>query len=151
MILPGLFFNSLHIATTAMSVTRKVHLYAIVNLLTGIINVVLSLMLSSRYGVVGACVSISAAYIFRTVALNVISAKHLKLKMLEFSKKCYVTLTPPIIFSAAIGILLSDRFSLNWIGFIFKSAITVLAFAMFTLIFDAEFRRIVHSYCSKKR
>ncbi len=149
--LPGLLFNSLHIATTALSVTHRVHLYALINVFTGVINVALSLALSPRYGAVGACVSIAVAYLFRTAALNFICVKFLKLDMLAFSKNCYLTLTPPIFISAAAGIMLSGTFSFGWGGFIIKAAFTVLIFMVFTLIFDAGTRKKLREICAKKR
>lgn len=148
-ILPGLFFNSLHIATTALSVTHRVHLYALLNVFTGVINVVLSLVLSPRYGVIGACLSISAAYMFRAIMLNFICVKWLKLNMLEFSKKCYLSLTPPMLISAAVGLRLSNAFSFGWDGFIIKSVITAFVFAVCTLIFDSKVRKAFLNFVRK--
>ena len=57
-IIPGMFFNSLQVANTAMVVRNKVNIQAYVGLACGVLNVVCSLFLSKYYGVIGASAAI---------------------------------------------------------------------------------------------
>ena len=88
-IIPGLFFNSMQIANTTMIVRKKVNLQAWVNLGMGVVNVLLSIILSSYYGVIGACISISIAYMLRAVALLIIYKRVLEIDMASFVINCY--------------------------------------------------------------
>ena len=106
-IFPGLFFNSLQIANTAMIVRKKVNIQAIINLIMGIINIILSLFLSRMFGVIGACISIFIAYMFRAIALLIVYKKVLNLNMLYFVNNCYVKMSIPIIITVILGFLLN--------------------------------------------
>ena len=102
-VVPGLFFNSLQIANTTMVVRNKVKLQAIINVVTGVTNIILSFILSYLWGVVGACVSISIAYFIRAILTNVITQKCLKFNVVQFAKSCYIRMSIPIIISLVFG------------------------------------------------
>lgn len=102
--IPGIFYNSMQIANTTMVVTKNVDLQAKVNIVMGIVNVVLSFILSKKYGVIGASASIFVAYMIRAVGLNVLYNKKLKLDIPLFIKKCYLKMTAPIIATLLVGI-----------------------------------------------
>ena len=106
-IVPGLFFNSLQIANTAMVVEKKVKTQAIISVIMGGINIVLSLILSKFFGVTGACVSIFVAYIFRAVAYIIVYQRVMQFDMRLFVKQCYLKMSPPIIISILTGITLN--------------------------------------------
>lgn len=135
-IIPGLFFNSMQIANTAMIVRKKVNLQAFVNLGAGIVNVILSVILSSLIGVVGSCISIFVAYMLRAIALLIIYKKVLKLDMRTFIKQCYIRMGIPIIMTVALGFLISMFISDGgWFTLIVKGTIIVAIYAVFIFTF----------------
>lgn len=134
-LIPGLLYNPMQIAHTAMVVRNKVKKQAEVNLLMGIINVLLSYNLSKKYGVVGACVSICIAYLFRIIALIIIYKKDLALDMIFFVKKCYIRYLPILVLSTIAGFgVLRMIYSLNWIGLIVNVIILLLVYSILFLI-----------------
>ena len=138
-IVPGLFFNTLQIANTTLVVENKVKLQAIVAVVTGITNVVLSFPLSHKYGVIGACLSICFAYMLRAVIMNVISYKVLKLNIPLMIKKCYLRMSIPIILSIAVGIGLNRLITENsWTILVGKAAIIILVYLTTTFFFGLE-------------
>ena len=132
-IVPGAFFNALQIANTTIIVEGKVKLMAVVNIVTGVINVCLSYPLSKMYGVLGACVSICIAYCVRSIVLLIIYHKVLPFDILAFIKKCYVRISLPVIATMAGGFLMNmiipDR---GWFVLLFKGAVVVFLFAVLT-------------------
>lgn len=136
-IIPGLFFNSLEIANTAMVVQKKVKIQAYIAIVTGVTNIVLSLVLSSLFGVLGACISICIAYMVRSIAYIIVYRRVMHYDMRTFIHKCYVQMSVPILLSIAAGIIMnrlvedSDWLSLGIKGF----AVTLVYFV--TLWFGA--------------
>lgn len=137
-IVPGLLYNSLQIANTAMTVRNKVHLSAIVALVAGVINVSLSLVLSKYFGVTGACISIFVAYMVRAILMIWLHDKKMNINIGQFIKACYLKMSVPIIVTAIAGSLLSKLFNQwNWIsicvcgiGVIFIYSVSILLFGL---------------------
>lgn len=134
-IIPGLFFNSLQIANTAMIVRKKVNLQAWVNLGMGIVNVLLSIILSSYLGVIGACISISIAYMLRAVVLLFIYRRVLKIDMAGFVINCYFRMGIPIIITIVLGCLMNSLLSNGgWLVLAAKGLVIVGIYATVTLL-----------------
>lgn len=130
---PGLFYNSLQIANTAMIVEKKVHWQAFITLAAGVINVILSLILSSRFGVLGAAISIFAAYMFRAIATNIVCYKIMKLDIPRFAKECYLRMSVPIIITLAVGAVMNYFVrGGGWMMLIFKGAVISAVYLMTT-------------------
>ncbi|MBR2870271.1 MAG: oligosaccharide flippase family protein [Clostridia bacterium] len=132
---PGIFYNSLQIANTTVIVTKKVKTKAIVGVITAVINLALAFPLGKHFGVVGACMSICIAYMFRAVALNIIYHKILPLNMITFIKKVYVRMSIPIILTIGAGIglnyIIADS---GWLMFAVKAMIICLIYLIFTYL-----------------
>ena len=151
-IAPGIFFNSMQIANTALVVEKKVQLQAIVNIIIGVINVILSFVLSSQYGVIGACISICIAYIIRVVLLLFIYQKKMKLNILGFIKHCYLKMCLPIIFTLCIGLLLNQWIKLDgWWGVLLTGIIVVVIYCIGIFLFglNKEERKLIRNKLKK--
>ena len=128
-IIPGLFFNSLQIANTALVVQNKVKIQAILTLIIGVINVICSFILSHYFGVIGASISIFIAYTIRAIAMHFICYKTLKLDIMYFIRQCYGRNFFSIIITLIIGVLVNIIFvQLNWVTFIIKGIIVVITY-----------------------
>lgn len=133
--LPGLFFNSLQIANTAMVVENKVKLQAMIDVAMGVTNVILSVILSHMFGVIGACISIFVAYMLRDVALLIVHQKVMKFDMPCFIKHCYVRMGIPIILTVAVGFYVNSFISaVSWSSFIIKGVIVFSIYFVFLLL-----------------
>ena len=131
-LIPGLFYNSLQIAHTAMMVKNKVKPQAEVNIATGVINVGLSYVLSAKYGMIGSCISIFSVYMFRCLALIILYNKQLEINMKHFVHTCYLKNLPTIVCSTIIGIILNYFLRLNnWWGVITKAILIVCVYFVF--------------------
>lgn len=129
--IPGLFFNSLQIGNTALIVQNKVKYWAIVTLISGIINVSLSFFFSYYFGVLGAALSIFIAYMFKAIATNVVCYKVLKLDILEFVRKCYVRMSlasaVALLISLGINIIVPDA---GWGTFVLKVILVTILYCV---------------------
>lgn len=134
-LLPGLIFNSLQIANTTMIVANMVKKQAMIMVLSAVINVSLSLIFSYELGVIGSCISIFIAYMFRAIAYIVITHVNLEINMFHFIRHGFIR----IIIAAAISIFLSIllyqfcNFS-GWLELIVKGGIFALTFTLLTLL-----------------
>lgn len=131
-IFPGLFFNSLQISNTAMIVQNKVKFQAIVSMICGIINVIFSFILSSKWGALGASVSICIAYFLRAIIYNVATQKIMKFNMIQFIKQCYLKMGIPFLTTLCIGGLVNYFWGGNgWIILAIKALIISIIYVVF--------------------
>lgn len=148
-IIPGMFFNSLQIANTAMVVKNKVKVQAIIAVLTGVFNLAFSFALSKYFGVLGACFSIFLAYTLRAFLYHMAHKKVMKLDMFYFMKNCYFKLLPPFIISVVIAFVLNDIVqNNNWMFLGIKAVIISVCylFSSFLFGFSKEERKNIKSY-----
>ncbi len=135
-IIPGLFFNSLQIANTALVVRKKVKLQAMVNVVCGVVNIILSFILSHFIGVIGSCVSIFIAYMIRAVAMNIITKKVLKFDIRKFIQKCYIRMSFPILISILIGLAINNFIpDTGWLMLLYQGIIVVVVYFLSMLLF----------------
>ena len=133
-IAPSMFINALQIVQTTMIVTNNVKIQAIINIITGGVNIVLSVVLSSLMGVVGACLSICIAYVTKAVLLNVIAYKTFKFNMKMFIKDCYLKMSVPCILTLLVGVMLNYTLPMvNWGYLILKGVIVTVVY--FVLVY----------------
>ncbi len=136
---PGIFYNSLEIANTALIVEKKVKLQAYIMIAVGLINVVLSFLLSSWLGVLGACLSIFAAYIVRALAFLVVYHRHLEVNIPLFIRSCYLRMSVPIVLSIAAGFginrFIPDR---GWMSFLVQSAVVAAIYFVAVFLFGLK-------------
>lgn len=134
-VIPGAFFNSLQIANTTIIVEGKVKLMAIVNIITGVINICLSYPMSKSFGVIGACVSICVAYSVRSIVLLILYHKILPFNIIRFIKQCYVRVSIPIIVTVLIGFAMNTVIpDGGWIVLILKGGIISVVFGALVFI-----------------
>ena len=103
LIIPSFFYLPMQIAHTTLIVENKVKLQAYVFIGMGVLNVILSLILSKYFGAIGASLSIFIAYMVRTIAMTFIYQKTLKLDMVRFFKETFLKITPYLILTFAVG------------------------------------------------
>ena len=138
-IIPGLFFSSLQIGHTAVLVTNNVHLYALINVVVGIVNIIFSPVLASFFGVVGACMSIFIAYIIRAVLLNLLYNYKLGIDMKTFAVNCYIKMSFPVVVSIILGLLICRFLPWSeWLGFVCKACFVGAVYMVVLMLVGLE-------------
>lgn len=133
---PNLFYNSMQIANTALVVKNHVKIQAVTNVVVGIINVVLSFILSKSYGVFGASAAIFVAYNIRNAGYFIAYYKILKLNIKKICKECYLAIGIPILITIALGICLNHIFpNCDWVSIIIKAGIIVICYIASIVVF----------------
>jgi len=145
-IIPGLVFNSLQIANSALTVKKKVKEQAIITIIVGIVNIVLSLALSSVFGMIGSCFSIFIAYSIRNIAYLIAHHKYAGVNVFEFIRKCYLRLMIPLTIALITGIIINHCFTATgWISIITKGLLIVIIYSitLFYLGLSPNERKII--------
>ena len=155
LIIPSFFYLPLEIANTTIIVENKVKLQSFVFIIMGVINIALSLIFSKYYGALGASISIFVAYMVRTALMIVIHVKVLHLNMWKFFKESFFKITPWVLLSLALGLLLENfnpmsagflRFAVNGAVFAAFFGLTILLFVMNDYeknLFFGTFKKII--------
>lgn len=131
LILPSLLSLTQEIANTTVVVLNKVKQKSYVYMISSIINIVLSLILSQFWGVLGASIAICISYFARYIAMNVIYYKILNIDILRFFKECHVKMLIPLLLSLVIGLGVHFLIYLTgWAGFLVKSSIVVVSYVI---------------------
>lgn len=134
-LIPGLFYNPLQIANTTMVATKKVNIQAMVIVITGVVNVLLSYPLSRHFGVVGSCLSIFAAYAVRAVILNFIYFRMPDLGMKKFVTNCFLRMSLPLLLTIGVGLKLNHLIpSVGWFGLVIQAVLIVVIYFVFVLL-----------------
>ncbi len=128
-IFPSFFQLPQEIGLTYIIASNNVKLQSYVYLIMGLVNIILSIPLSMKFGVVGLCVSIFIAYMTRTVGLNFIFKNTLKINVLEFYAKSYGKLIPILLFTLVFALIVNYSIQIDgWSGLLVKSVILVIEY-----------------------
>jgi len=114
LIIPQIIFLTQEIARTALIVVDEVKYRAFVYIGGTILSLVLSIVLSPKYGAIGTAFAIFISHIFTdTIAMNIIYKKILKIDMKQFYKKSYFELLLPFLICSPIIIFMQNYFPTN--------------------------------------
>lgn len=152
-LLPGMFYNPLQIGHTTMTVTNKVKVTALIHLAAGIINVVLSFILSSFLGVTGACLSIGIAYFVRDIMVHIFYHRMLPLDIPGFAKTCYLRMSVPILLTIAFGMAVNKMIAdAGWTVLLLKAIILCALYCvlMYALGLEETDRKQIRGFLKKK-
>ena len=133
-VIPGLFYNALQIANTALIVTNNVKYQAYINLVMGMLNIVLSLPLAKMFGAEGACIAIFISFMVRNIILHIVCYKILHLNIFSFIANCYLRMSIPIVlttvFGCVINLLIPPK---GWIDLCLRGVSIVILFFIILL------------------
>lgn len=115
------------IANTTMIAKNEVKKQASGYIIMAVICVALSTFLCRRIGAFGSSVAISVSYIVLFIYMNFQYSKVMKLNVIAFFKKCYLSLGIPMTFSLAVayGICLFVSFQRMWVTVAVKATIVL--------------------------
>lgn len=136
LILPSIIYLPQQIGNTAVVALNKVKQQAVVFTLMAIINIALSFILSSYYGVLGGSIAIFIAYTFRSVGMNVIFKRSLNIDILKYFKECHFKFIIPQGIVLLLGISLNLLpLRLSWMNLLIKGFLLVAIYSIVTWTF----------------
>lgn len=94
---------SQQIANTSISVLNKVKYYALINLVTGLFNLICSYFVCQIWGIVGVCAVTGGAFILRIILLNAVYVKVLSIDIRTFFKECQLKMLPATLITLALS------------------------------------------------
>lgn len=133
---PYLISASQQIASSSMIVMNKIKYTAVINLLTGIFNLVTAYLVAPQVGVVGVCALIALIYWIRIIFCNVIYKHVLNIDVWKFFRECHLKLLPAILVSTLLAVAISCFFPWKtqmlggWLQFAFKVAAVLLEYVL---------------------
>lgn len=130
MILPDLIYAPQQIARTVLVAENKIRYQAVVYIIIGVVNIVLSLFLCPLIGEMGAGISIFTAYTIRLVLMTTIYKKVLSIDVARFFKECHFRMLPGLIVTLIIGVVLFRIETQGWILFLIKCGILAISYAV---------------------
>lgn len=135
-VIPSFFQLPQEIGITYMVAANKVRQQSYVYVVMGVVNVLLSIPLTLKFGVVGMCMSIFLAYMIRTVGLNILFKQVLELDIVRFFRDSFILLSVPLLASLLACWFVNDQFpSEGWLWLTLKSGIGLLIFTVIMYCF----------------
>lgn len=124
------------IANTTIIAKNKVKLRSIILLASSLINVVVSPILSSQFGVYGVSISIVISSMLNLIFMNVVFYKVLKINVFKFYKECYLPAIIPIVGGIVLSTLITSLVPFTgWLGIIINGGITAVVFLTLAFVF----------------
>lgn len=153
MFIPDLLLVSQQIGHTTVIAKNRVKEQAIGYVIMAVICVVLSFILSPRFGVIGSAVSIAVSYLFQYIYMNILFKKLLGIDIFTFFRKCYGSFIIPLLLSGICSYYVSnERIILSgWKGIVIKAvSIGCIYFIFVIFALTKEEKVILKSYIVRK-
>lgn len=153
-IFPSMFMNALQIANTAMIVQNKIRARALIDLGTGLLNVILAFVFTRWYGALGGGISVAIAYSVRAILYHIAHVKIMKIDIPLFMKRCYLRFLPTFAITLLAGWGLNLLWTtVNWGVLIVKIIILCVLFAgtAFALALTKQERAGILSIVKRKK
>lgn len=129
-VIPSFFHLPQEIGHTCVIAANQVKKQAIVYLVMGFANVILSIPLTMQFGVIGMCASIFVAYLIRTIGLDIIFYKDLHINIAKFFRNSFLKMLIPLLLSCIIGISINILLPIGgWLGLTVKGVCVFASFA----------------------
>lgn len=127
-IIPALFSTPQEIGNQAIYAENKVKKLSAYYAIGAIVNIIISLLLASTLGATGICISVCLVYIFRTIGMDVILYRDMKIDIFAFFKDCFLKLMFPLALCLFAGYLCNLIPLSSWSGFIVKGVVFVACY-----------------------
>lgn len=135
-VLPSFFHLPQMIGSETVYATNKVKKMAIVMVIMAIANILGAILLAPSLGATGICVSVCVAYLIRTLGMDIIFYRELKINVFQFFRETYIRMCVPLAMILAVGYSCSSFIPLyGWIGLTVKVVIFVSLYAFIIYVF----------------
>lgn len=154
-IIPALFHLPQMIGGETIYAANRVKKLAIVFIIMAVCNVAGAFILSPQLGALGICISVCIAYFLRTIGMDIIFRRDLKIDIMTFFKQTFVKSIPVVCISSILGFVISHFIKISsWGEFIGSVSLFLIGFCTlaYVLYFNAyeknlvisPLRRIIH-------
>lgn len=119
-VLPSFLHLPQEIGSQAIYAQNRVRSLAITYVGMAVLNILLAVTLAGSFGALGISISVCAAYLFRTVGMDIIFWKELNIDVLTFFRKAFVPFVLPIVLVLFVSTLVVyyNPLPLSWLTFI---------------------------------
>lgn len=132
-IIPSFFHLPQMIGNDAIFAANKVKQLSVIFILMAILNIIGAVVLSPSLGATGICISVFISYLVRTIGMDVIFQKEMKLDVYYFFRETFVNLSVPMALCLICGFVLEYAIPMTgWIGFIVKVGLFCGCYAIIT-------------------
>lgn len=131
---PYFISASQQIANTSVVVMNKIKYSAIINLVTGLINLSASYFVAQKFGVIGVCLVTCIIFLLRTICMNLVYKNILKINIAKFFKECHLKMLPAIILTLVLSYIvirwipLSSSGLMGWVYFCIKAVLILFIY-----------------------
>ncbi|MGD6730444.1 MAG: oligosaccharide flippase family protein [Pleomorphochaeta sp.] len=137
MIIPSILDLPQQIGRTSILIKGKVKYQAIIYIIMAIINIILTFQFVKIFGVIGAGLSISISYLFRTFCMNVLYYKIVNINLKYYFRETYKSWIYPCIFTLGIGKILNNLINYHSFPFfILKCAIIIIIYCILLWVYS---------------
>lgn len=154
MVTPSLFQYPQQIFNTMLSVRNLIKYQAIAAVVMGVINVVLSILLTPKMGALGSSISIMISYMINLILLNIIYMRKMNLDLRRFYVQVFIRYTPIILVSIIVSkLVLSSITFKGWSGFFIATMITGSVYLCILVVFgfsQSERQKVLDKIRKKK-
>ncbi len=113
---PYFISASQQIANTGLTALNKVKYPAVIQLVTGIMNLILSYFLAQSFGIIGVSFTIGLTFWIRVILLNIIYVRILHINIFQFYKECHLKMLPALLICLISSYGIGKYFSLNFVS-----------------------------------
>lgn len=129
-IIPSLLQLPQEIGDQTLYAKNKVKQRAYAFMSMAVANIVIGIPLTHYYGAKGLCISISIAYLIRTIVLDILYKRILHIDISKFFYDTFIKFLPSFTIVVILGILIGFFFPANgWLGFLSKCALFVIMYS----------------------
>ncbi len=132
LILPAVLHLPQQVANTTVVVLNKVKSTGIVYTIMAVINLILSFVFGYFWGAIGCSLSICIAYFVRTILMNVVFYKQLKINVFKFFKECHGKMALGLLFTLVAGFFIGNYVTIasGWGTFLIQVVCLTVAYGI---------------------
>lgn len=131
MIIPSLLQLPQEIGLQAILAENKVRQQAYVYIVMALFNIVCSFVLAKYYGAIGVSASICVAYIIRTIGIDIILKKELRLDLTVFFKETFTKISIVVILVTALSLFVNQYIpNIGIVPFLIKATVFVFMYVL---------------------
>lgn len=132
LISPSMFTLTQQIGNTVLVAKNLVKYQSFGVIITSLVSIILSLLLSSKYGALGAGIAIFTGTLFGSVIImNLVYSKILNINVITFFRECHLKIISSIIITIIIGFIVRKFiFDGGWLMFLIKAGIVALTYIL---------------------
>lgn len=152
---PYCISSSQQIANSSVIALNKIKYTAVINVFTGVLNLVVAYLVAPTFGIIGVCASICMTFLLRIIFSNIIYVRILKIDIIKFFIDCHIRMMPGFLISFLIAYFLEGCLPTNglifggWLGLIIKATIILCVFVvvMWKCAWNESEKKLIKEIC----